>query len=138
MSVLTLEHGLHHFHAARGKVRRSALLHGQIKCLIKFTADLHGGVGIGTVDANVRHLKTKKRLSGFLAMCGVVPVVVLDDAAQAVPTAKAMLAGGVDVMEMPKKADNTMVGARFCCFHSDGYMLTLGIQTRQLTTPGVL
>ena len=26
-----------------------------------------------------------------LAMCGVVPVVVLDDAAQAVPTAKAML-----------------------------------------------
>lgn len=35
-----------------------------------------------------------------LAMCGVVPVVVLDDAAQAVPTAKAMLAGGVDVMEI--------------------------------------
>ena len=33
-------------------------------------------------------------------MCGVVPVVVLDDAAQAVPTAKAMLAGGVDVMEI--------------------------------------
>ncbi|MEQ2823132.1 2-dehydro-3-deoxyphosphogluconate aldolase, partial [Hominicoprocola fusiformis] len=30
----------------------------------------------------------------------VVPVVVLDDAADAVPTAKALLAGGVDVMEI--------------------------------------
>lgn len=32
--------------------------------------------------------------------CGVVPVVVLDDAKDAVPTAKALLAGGVDVMEI--------------------------------------
>ncbi len=31
---------------------------------------------------------------------GVVPVVVLDDAKDAVPTAKAMLAGGIDVMEI--------------------------------------
>ena len=31
---------------------------------------------------------------------GVVPVVVLDDAKDAVPAAKALLAGGVDVMEM--------------------------------------
>ena len=30
----------------------------------------------------------------------VVPVVVLDDAADAVPTAQALLAGGVDVMEI--------------------------------------
>ena len=30
----------------------------------------------------------------------VVPVVVLDNAADAVPTAEAMLAGGVDVMEI--------------------------------------
>ena len=35
-----------------------------------------------------------------LAVSGIVPVVVLDDAAQAVPTAKAMLAGGIDVMEI--------------------------------------
>jgi 2-dehydro-3-deoxyphosphogluconate aldolase/(4S)-4-hydroxy-2-oxoglutarate aldolase len=35
-----------------------------------------------------------------LAASGVVPVVVLDDAADAVPTAKAMLAGGIDVMEI--------------------------------------
>ena len=35
-----------------------------------------------------------------LAGAGVVPVVVLDDAKDAVPTAKAMLAGGIDVMEI--------------------------------------
>lgn len=35
-----------------------------------------------------------------LHQAGVVPVVVLEDAAHAVPTAKAMLAGGIDVMEI--------------------------------------
>ena len=31
---------------------------------------------------------------------GVIPVVVIEDAADAVPTAKALLAGGIDVMEI--------------------------------------
>ena len=35
-----------------------------------------------------------------LAAAGVVPVVVLDDAKDAVPTANAMVAGGIDVMEI--------------------------------------
>ena len=35
-----------------------------------------------------------------LANAGVVPVVVLDDAKNAVPTANAMVAGGIDVMEI--------------------------------------
>lgn len=35
-----------------------------------------------------------------LANAGVVPVVVLEDAADAVPTANAMVAGGIDVMEI--------------------------------------
>ena len=35
-----------------------------------------------------------------LARAGIVPVVVLEDAKDAVPTAKAMLAGGIDVMEI--------------------------------------
>jgi len=35
-----------------------------------------------------------------LKNAGVVPVVVLEDAGDAVPTAKALLAGGVDVMEI--------------------------------------
>lgn len=34
----------------------------------------------------------------------VVPVVVLDDAADAVPTAKALLAGGIDVTPMKRIA----------------------------------
>ena len=33
-----------------------------------------------------------------VARCGVVPVIVLEDVARAVPTARALLAGGVDVM----------------------------------------
>lgn len=35
-----------------------------------------------------------------LESCGIVPVVVLEDAADAVPTAQAMVAGGIDVMEI--------------------------------------
>lgn len=35
-----------------------------------------------------------------LADCGIVPVVVIEDVKDAVPTAKALLAGGVDVMEI--------------------------------------
>ena len=34
------------------------------------------------------------------AACGIVPVVVLDDAEQAVPTAKALLKGGINAMEI--------------------------------------
>ena len=41
-------------------------------------------------------MKVLDRLHG----CGVVPVVVLDDVKDAVATAKALLAGGVDVMEI--------------------------------------
>ena len=35
-----------------------------------------------------------------VAACGVVPVVVLEDAEQAVPTAKALLKGGITAMEI--------------------------------------
>ena len=35
-----------------------------------------------------------------VAACGVVPVVVLEDAAQAVPTARALLKGGINAMEI--------------------------------------
>ena len=35
-----------------------------------------------------------------LANAGVVPVVVLEKVEDAVPTAKAMVAGGIDVMEI--------------------------------------
>ena len=35
-----------------------------------------------------------------LSNAGVVPVVVIEHAEDAVPTAKALLAGGIDVMEI--------------------------------------
>ena len=35
-----------------------------------------------------------------LSNAGVVPVVVIENAKDAVPTAQAMLAGGIDVMEI--------------------------------------
>ena len=35
-----------------------------------------------------------------LSNAGIVPVVVIDDAKDAVPTAQALLAGGIDVMEI--------------------------------------
>jgi len=35
-----------------------------------------------------------------IGLCGVVPVVVIEDAKDAVPTAQALLAGGVDIMEI--------------------------------------
>ena len=35
-----------------------------------------------------------------LNTAGIVPVVVIDDAKNAVPTAKALLAGGINVMEI--------------------------------------
>ena len=48
----------------------------------------------------------------------VVPVVVLDDAVDAVPTAKALLAGGVDVMEITFRtaaaADSIAAVAKEC------------------------
>ena len=48
----------------------------------------------------------------------LVPVVVLDDAADAVPTAKALLAGGVDVMEITFRtaaaADSIAAVAKEC------------------------
>ncbi len=40
-----------------------------------------------------------------IGSCGVVPVVVLDKASDAVPTANALLAGGIDVMEITFRTD---------------------------------
>ena len=43
---------------------------------------------------------TQKTEIARLAACGVVPVVVIDDAHLAVPLARALLAGGIDVIEV--------------------------------------
>lgn len=53
-----------------------------------------------------------------LSNAGVVPVVVLDKAEDAVPTAHALLAGGIDVMEITFRtaaaADSIAAVAREC------------------------
>ena len=48
------------------------------------------------------HSRKETKMDNFerLRRAGVVPTVVLDDAKDAVPTAKALLAGGIDVMEI--------------------------------------
>ena len=66
-----------------------------------------------------------------LANAGVVPVVVLDKAEDAVPTAKAMLAGGIDVMEITFRtaaaADSIKAVAEQCpdMFVGAGTIITL-------------
>lgn len=47
-----------------------------------------------------------------LKQSGVVPVVVLDDAKDAVATAKALLAGGVDVMEITFRTAQLRIRSR--------------------------
>jgi 2-dehydro-3-deoxyphosphogluconate aldolase/(4S)-4-hydroxy-2-oxoglutarate aldolase len=44
---------------------------------------------------------------------GVIPVVVIEDAKHAVPTAKALLAGGIDVMEITLRTDAGLDSIRF-------------------------
>ncbi|GAA4862298.1 bifunctional 4-hydroxy-2-oxoglutarate aldolase/2-dehydro-3-deoxy-phosphogluconate aldolase [Saccharopolyspora rosea] len=48
----------------------------------------------------------------LLARCPVVPVVVLDDVAQAVPLGRALLAGGIDVVEVTLRTAAGLDGIR--------------------------
>lgn len=50
-----------------------------------------------------------------LAAAGVVPVVVLDDVSGAIPTAKALLAGGINVMEITFRTDAAADSIRAVC-----------------------
>ena len=60
----------------------------------------------------------KDKFSSLFRNVGVVPVVVLDDAKDTVPTAKALLAGGVSVMEITYRtaaaADSIKAVAESC------------------------
>ena len=49
--------------------------------------------------------------------CGIVPVVVMDRAADAVPTAKALLAGGVDLMEITLRTEAGLESIRQVAVH---------------------
>lgn len=51
-------------------------------------------------------------IAGRISRCGVVPVVVLDDAAHAVPLGKALLAGGIEVVEFTFRTEAAVAAIR--------------------------
>jgi 2-dehydro-3-deoxyphosphogluconate aldolase / (4S)-4-hydroxy-2-oxoglutarate aldolase len=51
-------------------------------------------------------------MTTLLSRCPVVPVVVLDDAAQALPLAEALLAGGIDIIEITLRTSAGLEGIR--------------------------
>ncbi|MCL2568248.1 MAG: bifunctional 4-hydroxy-2-oxoglutarate aldolase/2-dehydro-3-deoxy-phosphogluconate aldolase [Oscillospiraceae bacterium] len=76
-----------------------------------------------------------------ISICGIVPVVVLDKVEEAVPTAKALLAGGVDVMEITLRTaagiDSIRAVAQTCpdVLVGAGTVLTLD-QCKQVVAAG--
>ena len=52
------------------------------------------------MNEDVEVLKDHMDILKKLSNTGIVPVVVIDNAKDAVPTAQALLAGGIDVMEI--------------------------------------
>ena len=86
--------------------RENSSLSGQSPVIIPFVCPKRAG--------GQKNMTALERLYN----AAVVPVVVLDDAADAVPTAKALLAGGVDVMEITFRtaaaADSIAAVAKEC------------------------
>lgn len=60
----------------------------------------------------------------------VVPVVVIQDAAHAVPMAQALLAGGVDVMEITLRSDAALAGIEAVARHVPDMVVGAGTLTR--------
>jgi 2-dehydro-3-deoxyphosphogluconate aldolase / (4S)-4-hydroxy-2-oxoglutarate aldolase len=55
-----------------------------------------------TQETSKRNIMTDPSL---LSRCPVVPVVVLDDPGQALPLGEALLAGGIDIVEITLRTD---------------------------------
>jgi len=53
-----------------------------------------------------------QRIAGFCAMAPVIPVLVIEDAAQAVPLARALVAGGLPVIEVTLRTDAALGAIR--------------------------
>lgn len=61
-----------------------------------------------------------------IADAGVVPVVVIENAADAIPAAKALLAGGVDVMEITFRTDAAAESIRAVAEECPGMLVGAG------------
>lgn len=68
----------------------------------------------------------------------VVPVIVLADAAQAVPLAHALLAGGIDVMEITLRSDAALAGIEAVARAVPEMQLGAGTVTRASEVPQVI
>lgn len=66
-------------------------------------------------------------LTDHLYRCGVVAVLVVEDADDAVPLAKALLAGGVNSIELTLRTEAAMEGVRRIC--SEVPDMTVGVGT---------
>lgn len=64
-----------------------------------------------------------------LADAGIIPVVVLDQADKAVPAAKALLAGGIDVMEITFRTSAAAKGIELVARECPGMMVGAGTVT---------
>jgi len=61
-----------------------------------------------------------------LGRCRLVPVVTIDDAADAAPAARALLAGGLDVMELVLRTPQAEEGLRIIAAEVDGMCVGAG------------
>jgi 2-dehydro-3-deoxyphosphogluconate aldolase/(4S)-4-hydroxy-2-oxoglutarate aldolase len=68
----------------------------------------------------------------------VVPVVVIHDAAHAVPMAQALLAGGVDVMEITLRSDAALAAIEAVARHVPDMVVGAGTLTRASEVPTVI
>jgi 2-dehydro-3-deoxyphosphogluconate aldolase/(4S)-4-hydroxy-2-oxoglutarate aldolase len=64
--------------------------------------------------------------SGMLAGRGIVPVVVLEDAAAAVPLAEALLAGGIAIIEVTLRTADALEGIRAIATEVPGIVVGAG------------
>lgn len=61
-----------------------------------------------------------------IGITGIVPVVVIEDAKDAVPTATAFLSGGIDVMEITLRTGAALVAIKEVAAHCPGMLLGAG------------
>jgi 2-dehydro-3-deoxyphosphogluconate aldolase/(4S)-4-hydroxy-2-oxoglutarate aldolase len=66
------------------------------------------------------------RLAEILALAPVVPVVIVDDATQAVPMARALVAGGIRAIEVTLRTPAALDAIRAVAAEVDGAMVGVG------------
>ena len=71
-------------------------------------------------------MSDKPTIGQILAMSPVVPVIVIDDVTKAVPMARALLAGGIRVLEITLRTDSAMEAMRRIMAEVEGAIVGAG------------